>query len=181
MGGLGKVKRQNGSITRDAGFFCKSFSKSYREKTISGANLDQSAKADLFDKPMAFQVQVWEVASGKTLEVIANFQKAEKIIESLGLQVEIYQETAGEWKNDYVVSADNWTAFKVVHRYNEKCFGITKCCKTYIFSGSSMKFMRHLMSLIIFLGAKSWLNTSIFYILKKINYAYFLKILQPML
>ena len=50
--------------------------------TISGANLDQSAKADLFDKPMAFQVQVWEVAPGKTLEVIANFQKAEKIIES---------------------------------------------------------------------------------------------------
>ena len=27
-------------------------------------------------------------------------------------------------------------------------------------------------------GSKSWLNTSIFYILKKINYAYFLKILQ---
>ena len=38
--------------------------------TISGANLDQSAKADLFDKPMAFQVQVWEVAPGRTLEAI---------------------------------------------------------------------------------------------------------------
>ena len=78
--------------------------------TISGANLDQSAKADLFDKPMAFQVQVWEVAPGRTLEAITTFQEAEKIIESLGMQVEIYQEGAGgNGKMHYVIASDNWT------------------------------------------------------------------------
>lgn len=78
--------------------------------TISGANLDQSAKADLFDKPIAFQVQVWEVAPGRTLEAITTFQEAEKIIESLGMQVEIYQEGAGgNGKMHYVIASDNWT------------------------------------------------------------------------
>ena len=78
--------------------------------TISGANLDQSAKADLFDKPMAFQVQVLEVAPGRTLESITTFQEAEKIIESLGMQVEIYQEGAGgNGKMHYVIASDNWT------------------------------------------------------------------------
>ena len=78
--------------------------------TISGANLDQSAKADLFDKPMAFQVQVWEVAPGRTLDTITTFQEAKKIIESLGMQVEIYQEGAGgNGKMHYVIASDNWT------------------------------------------------------------------------
>ena len=108
----GKSKDKMAQSQEMQAFFAKAFQDPTGTlvATISGANLDQSAKADLFDKPMAFQVQVWEVAPGRTLEAITTFQEAEKIIESLGMQVEIYQEGAGgNGKMHYVIASDNWT------------------------------------------------------------------------
>ena len=77
--------------------------------SISGANLDLEAKAILFDKPMAYQVQVWDVPIKNQEEVLKNFLEAEKILESLGAQVEIYQEGAGgNGKYHYVLAYDSW-------------------------------------------------------------------------
>ena len=46
--------------------------------TISGANLDQSAKADLFDKPMAFQVRFGKLLRARLWKLSQIFKKQKK-------------------------------------------------------------------------------------------------------
>ena len=63
--------------------------------SFAGNNLDQSKKASDFNGSYVYSVSVWEVETGKDMQLIQAFMESKTILEETGARVEIYQ---GNWR-----------------------------------------------------------------------------------
>ena len=81
--------------------------------SFAGNNLDQSKKASDFNGSYVYSVSVWEVETGKDMQLIQAFMESKSILEDTGARVEIYQ---GNWgapgQYHYVLLYDSWVALE---------------------------------------------------------------------
>ena len=81
--------------------------------SFAGNNLDQSKKASDINGSYVYSVSVWEVETGKDMQLIQAFMESKSILEDTGARVEIYQ---GNWgapgEYHYVLLYDSWVALE---------------------------------------------------------------------
>lgn len=81
--------------------------------SFAANNLDQTVKASDFNGSYVYSVSVWEVETGKDLDLIERFMESKPIIEDTGARVEIYQANWGApGEYHYVLVYDSWEALE---------------------------------------------------------------------
>ena len=81
--------------------------------SFAANNLDPTVKASDFNDSYVYSVTVWEVETGKDLDLIERFMESKSIIEDTGARVEIYQANWGApGEYHYVLVYDSWESLE---------------------------------------------------------------------